>query len=87
MAGLFASAGSAQAATTWNATDTRADVVGAWAHGAFSYSDSADGQIAHATVTITDSKADGASARVYFRWRYAWGETSGTFTPLTASGY
>ncbi|MEU0009477.1 hypothetical protein ABZ079_36030 [Streptomyces sp. NPDC006314] len=38
-------------------------------------------------MTITDSKADRASARVYFRWRWIWGGTSGTFSPLTASGY
>ncbi|MFJ4950925.1 hypothetical protein [Streptomyces sp. NPDC088760] len=85
LSGLFASAGTAQAATAWNATGTQADVVGAWAHG--DYWIDTRSYTSYATVTITDSKADHASARVYFHWRWTWGGTSGDYGPLTASGY
>ncbi|WNF01305.1 hypothetical protein PS467_41230 [Streptomyces luomodiensis] len=80
---MLASAGTAQAATPWNATGTQADVVGAWAHGEYWVS----GDTSYAKVTITDSQSDGASGRVYFRWRFGDGSTSGAYGPLTASGY
>jgi hypothetical protein len=86
LAGVCASAGTAQAATGWNATGTGADVVGAWAHGEFWYGGTAS-DTGYAKVTITDSQSDGASGRVYFRWRWAVGGTSGAYGPLTASGY
>ncbi|MFF0155985.1 hypothetical protein ACFYRY_00340 [Streptomyces sp. NPDC005263] len=87
LAGVLASASTAQAATAWNATGTQADVVGAWAHGDYWIDSSHMPYTSYAKVTITDSKSDRASARVYFRWRFTWGDTSGIYGPLTASGY
>ncbi|WP_345666339.1 hypothetical protein [Streptomyces venetus] len=78
-------AGSAQAAATnWNATDTQADVVGAWAHGDYALIGGSNGDwTVHATVE--DTKGDGASARMYFRWRLINGGFSDSWR-ITASG-
>ncbi|MFI2765383.1 hypothetical protein ACH5A3_42275 [Streptomyces echinatus] len=85
LATVFAMGSSAQAAaTSWNATDTQADVVGAWAHGDYALTGyDKDTWTVHATVE--DTKGDYASARMYFRWRLI---TGGFSTPwqLTASG-
>ncbi|GAA2418090.1 hypothetical protein GCM10010420_55650 [Streptomyces glaucosporus] len=82
LATVVATGSSAHAATSWSATGTQADVVGAYAYGTI------DNTNTHTIVrvVIRDSVSDGASARVYFRWRYGEGSTSGAYT-LTASGY
>ncbi|MGW1507123.1 hypothetical protein ACWCQW_53655 [Streptomyces mirabilis] len=81
VAAVFTTAGSAHAATSWNATGTQADVVGSWAHGTLDVVN--DRTVV--SVTVTDSAGDHASARVYFRWRYIDGGKSGA-AMLTASG-
>ncbi|MYW00086.1 hypothetical protein [Streptomyces sp. SID3343] len=82
LAGVVGTATSAHATTTWNATDTQADVVGAWAHGSL---DVEGNETLSVDMTIKDTKADGASARAYIRWRYATGGFSGSAV-LTVSG-
>lgn len=84
LAGTLISANPAFAATNWTATGTQADVVGAYAHGSFDYGTSGGTSVAN--VTIRDSVSDGASARVYFRWRFIDGRVSGPAV-FGASGY
>lgn len=84
LVGVVATGGTAHAATSWSATGTQADVVGAYAYGTIE--NNSLGQTV-VRVTIRDSVSDGASGRVYFRWRFADGSKSGAYGPITASGY
>lgn len=84
LAGVLASASTAHAATDWTARNTQADVVGAHAYGKFDYGQF--GGNSTARVIIRDSVEDGASARVYFRWRHIGGSVSGQAV-ITVSGY
>ncbi|NEC33810.1 hypothetical protein [Streptomyces rubrogriseus] len=57
-------------------------MVGAYAYGTIEV----DNTTTYVHVVIRDSVSDGASGRVYFRWRYADGSKS-VPSILTASGY
>lgn len=79
---LGATAGTAQAATSWTTQHTQGDVVGAHAWGSVSLS----GGRYHVTVNIRDTKSDSHGARVYIRAYYQDGWGGDRPEVLSASG-
>ncbi|GAA3537731.1 hypothetical protein GCM10022295_19920 [Streptomyces osmaniensis] len=80
--GIGVSAGTANAASSWNLQYTQGDLVGAHAWGTVSLS----GGRYHVKVNIRDTKADSHGARVYLRATYQDGWGGDRTEVLSASG-